>query len=210
MAAAEANEPTEKIDLKADDAVRKQLIRRFWRLSAGFWRRSGDRRAWFLTGLVVAIILVQLFFQYQMNVWNRSLFDALEQKNAAEVFFQAMIYIPLLVGSVFFAITNVYAKMTMQRLWREWLTNDVLDRWLNQGRYYHLNLVEGDHENPESRITDDIRYATEAPVDIVSGILAALLSAARSISNSAGRSGTSRASWSSRRSSMRCSAPGRC
>ena len=45
----------------------------------------------------------------------------------------------------------------MQRLWREWLTNDVLDRWLHDGRYYHLNLVEGDHENPESRITDDIR-----------------------------------------------------
>jgi putative ATP-binding cassette transporter len=112
-----------------------------------------------------------------MNVWNRALFDALEQKNAAEVLRQALIYGPLLVGSVFFAVTNVYVKMTMQRLWREWLTNDVLDRWLKDGRYYHLNLVEGDHENPESRITDDIRYATEAPVDIVAGILAAFLSA---------------------------------
>ena len=60
-----------------------------------------------------------------------------------------MIYVPLLVASVFFAITNVYCKMTMQRLWREWLTNWVLDRWLAKGRYYHLNLVEGDHENPE-------------------------------------------------------------
>jgi vitamin B12/bleomycin/antimicrobial peptide transport system ATP-binding/permease protein len=178
MAAVEATDPGVKPDLKADDAVRKQLIRRFWRLSSGFWRRrEGDRRAWLLTAAILAVILVQLFFQYQMNVWNRSLFDALEQKNAAEVLLQAMIYGPLLVGSVFFAITNVYVKMTMQRLWREWLTHDVLDRWLKDGRYYHLNLVEGDHENPESRITDDIRYATEAPVDIVSGILAAFLSA---------------------------------
>ena len=177
MAAAETTKQSAELDLKADDATRKQLIRRFWRLSAGFWRRGGDRRAWTLTGVILAVILVQLFLQYQMNVWNRSLFDALEQKNAAEVLLQAMIYVPLLVGSVFFAITNVYVKMTMQRLWREWLTNDVLDRWLKDGRYYHLNLVEGDHENPESRITDDIRYATEAPVDIVSGILAAFLSA---------------------------------
>ena len=178
MAAVEATEPAVKLDLKADDAVRKQLLRRFWRLSSGFWRRrEGDRRAWLLTAGILAVILVQLFFQYQMNVWNRSLFDALEQKNAAEVLLQAMIYVPLLVGSVFFAVTNVYVKMTMQRLWREWLTHDVLDRWLKDGRYYHLNLVEGDHENPESRITDDIRYATEAPVDIVSGILAAFLSA---------------------------------
>jgi len=178
MTAVAATKPDPEIDLKADAVARKQLLRRFWRVSGGFWRRGeGDRRAWILSGVILAVILVQLFFQYQMNVWNRSLFDALEQKNAQEVLFQAMIYVPLLVGSVLFAITNVYAKMTMQRLWREWWSNWVLDRWLANGRHYHLNLVEGDHQNPESRITDDIRYATEAPVDIVAGILAAFLSA---------------------------------
>lgn len=177
MAAVDATTPDAKLDLKADSVTRKQLIRRFWRLACGFWRRDGDRRAWMLTGALLVIILATLFFQYQMNVWNRSLFDALEQKNAAEVLRQALIYGPLLVGSIFFAIVNVHVRMTMQRLWREWLTNDVLDRWLHDGRYYHLNLVEGDHENPESRITDDIRYATEAPVDIVAGILSAFLSA---------------------------------
>ena len=140
MAAVDAPTPDVKLDLKADNAARKQLIRRFWRLSYGFWRRGGDRRAWMLTGGLLVIILVTLFFQYQMNVWNRSLFDALEQKNAAEVLRQAMIYIPLLVGSVFFAVFNVYVKMTMQRLWREWLTNDVLDRWLKAVSYTHLTL----------------------------------------------------------------------
>ncbi|MBX9774364.1 MAG: ABC transporter ATP-binding protein/permease [Xanthobacteraceae bacterium] len=178
MAAADATTSDVKLDLKADSATRKQLIRRFWRLAAGFWRpKQGDRRAWLLTGGLLVVILVTLFFQYQMNVWNRSLFDALEQKDSAGVLRQALIYVPLLVGSIIFAVTNVYVKMTMQRLWREWLTHEVLDRWLHDGRYYHLNLVEGDHENPESRITDDIRYATEAPVDIVAGILAAFLSA---------------------------------
>ena len=173
MAAAEAK----TLNVATDDAARKQLIRRFWRVSRGYWRRGGDRRAWILTAVILVVILIQLFFQYRMNVWNRSLFDALEQKNAPEVLYQSLIYIPLLVGSVFFAITNVYVKMTMQRLWREWLTNYVLDRWLKGGRHYHLNLVEGDHQNPESRITDDARLATEAPVDIISGILAAFLSA---------------------------------
>lgn len=178
MAAIDATKPDAEIDLTADTAARKQLIRRFWRVSGGFWRRrEGDRRAWILTGALLIIILVQLFFQYQMNVWNRTLFDALEQKNAPEVLLQAMIYVPLLIGSVIFAVTNVYVKMTMQRLWREWWTNWVLDRWVANGRHYHLNLVEGDHKNPESRITDDIRYATEAPVDIMAGILAAFLSA---------------------------------
>jgi len=174
MAVAEFLDPK----VGADDAVRKQLIRRFWRTGARFWRKGGDRRAWPLTGAILAIVLIQLFFQYQMNVWNRALFDGLEQKNGSVVLFQAMIYVPLLVASVFFAVTNVYCRMTMQRRWRAWMTNWVLDYWLAKGRYYHLNLVEGDHKNPETRIADDIRLATEAPVDIVAGILAAFLSAA--------------------------------
>jgi vitamin B12/bleomycin/antimicrobial peptide transport system ATP-binding/permease protein len=37
--------------------------------------------------------------------------------------------------------------------------------------------VRGDHANPEYRIADDVRVATESPVDFVSGITHALLSA---------------------------------
>ena len=43
-------------------------------------------------------------------------------------------------------------------------------RWLTAGRYYQLNLVSGDHKNPEYRIADDVRIATEAPVDFVTGV----------------------------------------
>ena len=82
MATGEKTKPSPEIDLKADAVTRKQLLRRFWRVSGGFWRRDGDRRAWILTGVILTVILIQLFFQYQMNVWNRSLFDAREQKNA--------------------------------------------------------------------------------------------------------------------------------
>ena len=60
--------------------------------------------------------------------------------------------------------------MTLQRRWRAWLTDSLIDRWLSNGRYYQLNLVSGDHANPEYRIADDVRIATEAPVDFVSGI----------------------------------------
>jgi ABC-type uncharacterized transport system fused permease/ATPase subunit len=43
---------------------------------------------------------------------------------------------------------------------------------------YQLNLVSGDHKNPEYRIADDVRVATEAPVDFVTGMTTAVLSAA--------------------------------
>jgi putative ATP-binding cassette transporter len=68
--------------------------------------------------------------------------------------------------------------MSMQRRWRSWLTHHLLDRWLKNGRYYQLNLVTGDHKNPEYRIADDVRVATESPVEFAAGVTTAVLSAA--------------------------------
>jgi putative ATP-binding cassette transporter len=64
--------------------------------------------------------------------------------------------------------------MALQRRWRAWLNDQLVDRWISQNQ---LNLVRGDHANPEYRIADDVRIATESPVDFVSGITHALLSA---------------------------------
>ena len=68
--------------------------------------------------------------------------------------------------------------MRMQRRWRAWLTEHTITRWLAKGRYYQLNLIEGDHKNPEARIAEDIRIATEQPVDFAVGILSAVLTSA--------------------------------
>jgi putative ATP-binding cassette transporter len=163
--------------LKGDEAARRRLMGRFWRTARQFWGRNGDRRAWILTGALGAILLIQLLVQYRVNVWNRDIFNALEQKDSAAVLLQALTYIPLICASVFVAVCGIYCRMTTQRLWREWMTNHGLDRWLSKGHYYHLNLVEGEHENPEYRIGEDTRIATDAPIDFAFGILSAFLSA---------------------------------
>ena len=68
--------------------------------------------------------------------------------------------------------------MRIQRRFRAWFTEHAGDRWLDKGRYYQLNLVAGDHQNPEHRLTEDTRIATEAPIDMATGILTAFLTSA--------------------------------
>ena len=157
---------------------RHLLLQRFWRSAAGFWRAGGDRQSWILSAMILLTVLLGLAASVGMNLWNRAIFDALEQRDAGTVLFWSMIYVPLLALSVAFVVTQVYARMTMQWRWRAWVNNHLLDRWLTNGRYYQLNLVGGDHANPEYRIADDIRVATDAPVDFVTGITSAFLSAA--------------------------------
>jgi vitamin B12/bleomycin/antimicrobial peptide transport system ATP-binding/permease protein len=170
-------------DLALDDEAsnrlrRRLLLRRFWRSARGFWGSGGDRLSWLLTGTLLVTVLLFLAASYGMNVWNRAIFDALERRDATTVLYLSLVYVPLLAASVAVMVLQVYVRMTTQRRWRAWLNNHLLDRWLKNGRYYQLNLVGGDHQNPEYRIADDVRVATESPVEFAAGLLTAILSAA--------------------------------
>jgi putative ATP-binding cassette transporter len=160
-----------------DRLRQRALMRRFWRGAAGYWGRGGPRLAWVLTGGLLLTILLNLGALYTMNVWTRSIFDALEQRDGGTVLFLSAVYFPLLAASVCLMLVQVYARMGTQRRWRAWLNSHLLDRWLRNGRYYQLNLIGGDHKNPEYRIADDVRSATEAPVEFATGLLTAILSA---------------------------------
>jgi ABC-type uncharacterized transport system fused permease/ATPase subunit len=157
---------------------RRRLLRNFWHSARGFWGRRGARVAWLLSAAILLIVLLNLTASYGMNVWHRVIFDGLQAKDADTVLLLAMLYAPLLAGSVLLSVMQVCARMTMQRRWRRWLNNLLVDRWLRNGRHYQLELAGSAHKNPEYRIADDVRIATEAPIDFAIGVTTAVLSAA--------------------------------
>jgi putative ATP-binding cassette transporter len=162
---------------EAEKLRKSYLLQRFWISARGFWGRGGSRVAWPLSLTLLALIVVNLAIQYGINVWNRAIFDGLEKHDSGRVFFLTSIFIPLAASSVLLGVAQVYARMSIQRRWRAWLNNAVLTRWFSGGRYYQLNLVAGDHKNPEYRIAEDLRVATDAPVDFAAGVTSAFLSA---------------------------------
>src|SRR5215475_11507044 len=164
-----------------EDAVElrtRSLLRSFLQCAAGFWRDHGTRVSWVLSAILLLIVLVSLAASYYMNRWHRVIFDALQTRDSGTVLQLSLLYLPLLAGSVFLTVMQLWARMTMQRRWREWLNKLLVDRWLKNGCYYQLNLVGGAHKNPECRIADDVRIATEAPIEFATGATSAVLSAA--------------------------------
>jgi putative ATP-binding cassette transporter len=162
---------------EAEQARKDYLLTRFWISARGYWGKNGDRLAWLLSAGLLFLIVANVGFQYGINVWNRAIFDAIEKRDSATVFHLTAIFFPLAVGSVALGVAQVFGRMAIQRRWRAWLTNSVVSHWLTNGRYYHLNLVSGDHKNPEYRIAEDLRIASDSPVDFMAGVTSAFLSA---------------------------------
>ena len=148
---------------------------RFWRAASGFWRAPNAMTARLLTAALLASAVLQLALQDRLNYWNRDFFDAFGRRDGAGLQTQALLFLLLAGLSVAVAILSVWARMTTQRRWRAWLTRHLIDRWLANDRFLQLHFQHGEDRNPEYRIAEDVRVATDAPVSMAAGLLTALL-----------------------------------
>ena len=159
-----------------DQHSTEELLARYWKAALGFWHKGARTTAWLLTIGVFSIAVLNLGLGLLLNIWNRVMFDGLDNRDMHTVVFQSIIFVPLVLASLAMAIADTYSKMSLQRRWRAWLNGHVLNHWLTNGRYYQLTLRPGEHSTPESRIADDLRLSVDAPVDIVLGVFAAFIS----------------------------------
>lgn len=161
----------------APDLRERHLLSRFWKSAARLWHGPEAWRVWLLTLGLIALVLSQLLLQYRMNYWNRDFFNALERRDRTAFSTQILLFVPLAAAIIALASVSVWGRMTLQRKWREWLSAHLYGCWLRDGRYRKLRFIAGDHAAPEYRIAEDARVATDAPVDLVLGLLSSTLTA---------------------------------
>jgi putative ATP-binding cassette transporter len=152
-----------------------RLLSRFWRDARRFWIGRSARTAWSLTGFLVLLVVAQLLVQYFLNLWNRNFFDALAARDAGALWVQAQVFVALGALSTALAATAVWGRMTAQRKWRECVTKIVAEHWLARNHSCQLNPLGSGSENPEYRISEDVRIATDAPVDLVLAFFSSVL-----------------------------------
>lgn len=163
--------------MSGDKRVDRSLLARFWRSASGYWRGRSAWGVWLLCALMLVIVVAQLVLQYLLNYWTREFFDALALKNANLLLRLTMLFLPLVAVGTALEIISVWSRMTTQRQWRRHLSRHVLRQWFGHERYRILShLNESDPaRNPEYRIAEDVRIATDAPVDLVLALLSSSL-----------------------------------
>lgn len=168
----------ESTSLRLDPAV----ARAFARFSGGFWKGDTARTAWALTLGLAAFLLLSLAATVALNRWNRWFFDALERKDAETAALAVLVFAVIIAAMAALGVGIVLTRETLQVRWRAWIVDRLLGTWLARDRYYHLGITHTEPANPEYRIADDTRWATEPLVDLAIGLFSALTGAAAFIS----------------------------
>lgn len=159
------------------EGLDRKVFRDFFALALGWWRTPGAVRAWGLTAALVACLIVNVGINFAVNTWNRRFFDALENTDTPTVVWAVVVFLGLVLGAAAVGVGIVLSRETLQVRWREWLVGALLDRWIGAQRYYRMGLARTEPANPEYRIADDTRMATEPIVDFAIGLVTSIVSA---------------------------------
>ncbi len=113
-------------------------------------------------GLLLILILF-LFSINGLNVLNsyvnRDFMTSIENREMDGFVFYALLYVGVFALSTVVAVLYRYVEESLGLLWRKWLTDQAIDRYLSDRTYYRLH-ASGELQNPDQRISEDIRALT--------------------------------------------------
>ncbi len=151
-------------------------VRDFAAVACGYWTAPGYRgAAWLLTGGMVVLGAANVGIALWLNLWNRDFFNALEKRDLPLLFHLLWILAAIVASAGVGVAIQLHVKRSLQIYWRTWLSRTTVERWLNSGRQYQLGLLADEVDNPDGRIAEDIRVATEFAVEFAQSILQCVL-----------------------------------
>lgn len=159
-----------------DHAARSRFFHDFLRLAGPFWLHGDQRwhaRAWTLA--LATLGVAQVALAIRLNLWNADFFDALERRSMDRFVTQIGIFALIVGGAVLANALHMVARRRLNIAWRAWLTQRVVGSWMSEARHYQVAQIPGDHDNPDGRIAEDIRIATEYAIDLANSLLYATL-----------------------------------
>jgi putative ATP-binding cassette transporter len=134
----------------------RNVIRRFFELSAPFFTSELKYRALGLVSLVLSLSLTINGIGVVMSYIGRDFMTALQTKESSLFQWKLVEYLIAFIVATPIVVFYSYSEQRLSLLWRRWLSHQILSRYFSNRAYYRLNL-RGDIDNPDQRIEEDVR-----------------------------------------------------
>lgn len=141
-------------------------------------RQIGDRwRPWVVLGFLLLLLFSVSGVNIVISFVARFLDNTLAGREESDFWQYLLLYGVVIVVAIPILAIYVYAQLKLGRHWREWLTRRFLDRYFSNRAYYKLdsNSVNTEIDNPDQRITEDVRGFTDTTLSFLLDILDSVL-----------------------------------
>jgi len=146
-----------------------------WRIAAPYFR-SEDK--WAGRGLLAAVVSMELALvaiDVLVNQWQNRFYSALQTSDWDSFVREIWIFIALAFTYIALAVYKLYLNQWLQIRWRQWLTRHYLGEWLGGATHYRMQLKGDAADNPDQRITEDVKNFVEQTLTIGLGLLSSIV-----------------------------------
>ncbi len=131
--------------------------------------------AWLVTLLVLMISVT--FLNVRISYVNNAFMTAISERNPQVYRQMALLYLLVFAASTLVAVFVKFSEERLGLLWRNWLTSHLLDKYLASRAYLRL-MDRPDIDNPDQRMTEDVKNFTTTTLSFLLMLLNAGIAAA--------------------------------
>jgi vitamin B12/bleomycin/antimicrobial peptide transport system ATP-binding/permease protein len=146
-----------------------------WRIAAPYFRSEDRLAAWTLLAAVITIELSLVGIDVLLNQWRNRFYNALQERNWDVFVSEIGVFSILAASNVVLVVYQLYLNQWLQIRWRRWLTSRYLGEWLHDANHYRMQLQGDAADNPDQRITDDVKLFVDRTLGIGVGLLSAVV-----------------------------------
>ncbi|MBR1089405.1 ABC transporter ATP-binding protein/permease [Bradyrhizobium manausense] len=149
-----------------------------WRIAIPYFR-SEDK--WAGRGLLAAVVAMELALvaiNVLVSQWQNRFFTAIQEYDLDRFVREIWIFLGLASIFIALAVYKLYLNQWLQIRWRQWLTKHYLGEWLDGATHYRMQLTGDAADNPDQRITEDVKNFVEQTLVIGLGLLSSIVTLA--------------------------------
>jgi putative ATP-binding cassette transporter len=158
------------------DRLNFNVLQQFWTIAKSYW--SGDEK-WQARGLLLGVVLCLLAYTGLSVILNNKrgvLISSLSAQDEPRFWQTVIVFVGVLVIYAPLLAGYTYLRDRLSLQWRKWLTHRFVDSYFRDRSYYNLHISGTEIDNPDQRISEDVRSFTQESLTFLLRLVESVLS----------------------------------
>ena len=152
-----------------------QVFKKFWAIAKLYWLGNEKKGALGLLGLLFILLVAYTQLSSLLLAEQGNIISSLSAKDANRFWTTIQIFLIILVIYVPLFAGFGYVQEKLGNYWRRWLSHHFLNRYFSNRAFYELGNFNTNIDNPDQRISEDIRNFTLESLGFVLVLVSSIL-----------------------------------
>lgn len=155
--------------------INRTLIRRVWSLTREYWF---SQEKWLARGLLAVIVTLNLAHVYILVLitdWYNTFYNIIQNYEKDKFLGSLGEFGILATANIIVVVYQLYLRQMLEIKWRRWMTDRYLNTWLDDQNFYRMQLFDKRTDNPDQRISEDLRLFASTTLGLSLGLLKAVV-----------------------------------